>query len=171
MASTTFRLFTRARQFQYCSAPNHSYAGGLSSFLLYSTKSKSATTKMSLPKVYFDMAADGEALGRIIIEVSGYAKNFIHVECPTRSYFFSTLYGWIRSFLLAGFQFFHSETREINIFVVSAFSHAFLLYWPDALIMTGISKSTIVFYAFDLYGISSSYVIVADVWKASNIHR
>ncbi|XP_060880953.1 peptidyl-prolyl cis-trans isomerase-like [Metopolophium dirhodum] len=68
MASTTFRLFTR-RQFQYCSVPNHSYAGGLASFLLYSTKSKPPTAKMSLPKVFFDMAADNEPLGRITIEL------------------------------------------------------------------------------------------------------
>ncbi|KAL4149754.1 hypothetical protein QTP88_003622 [Uroleucon formosanum] len=68
MASTTFRLFTR-RQFQYCFVQNHSRAGGLASFLLYSTKSKPPTAKMSLPKVFFDMTADNEQLGRITIEL------------------------------------------------------------------------------------------------------
>lgn len=71
MASTTFRLFTR-RQFQYVSAQAQqrpSYYAGLASLLSYSTKSKPPTVEMSLPKVFFDMTADGEHLGRITIEV------------------------------------------------------------------------------------------------------
>lgn len=79
MASTTFRLFAR-RQFHCCSVPKQSLTGGFSSVLFYSTKSKPPTSKMSLPKVFFDMTADGEQLGRIIIEVNA----------PTRNVFFPT---------------------------------------------------------------------------------
>ncbi|VVC45022.1 Cyclophilin-like domain,Cyclophilin-type peptidyl-prolyl cis-trans isomerase domain,Cyclophilin- [Cinara cedri] len=69
MASTTFRLFTSCRQFQYRSSQTHSFAGGVASCLSFSTKSKPSTGKMSLPKVFFDMSADNEHLGRIIIEL------------------------------------------------------------------------------------------------------
>lgn len=79
MASTTFRLFTR-RQFHCSSVAKQSLSGGFASVLSYSTKSKPPTSKMSLPKVFFDMTADGKPLGRIIIEVNA----------PTRNVFFLT---------------------------------------------------------------------------------
>lgn len=83
MASTTFRLlFTSCRQFPCRLVQTHSLAGGIASCLSFSTKSK-PPTKMSLPKVFFDMSADNEHLGRIIIEV-----NIICFTRPRLIFFF-----------------------------------------------------------------------------------
>jgi len=175
MASTTFRLFTR-RQFQYCSAPNHSYAGGLASFLLYSTKSKPPTAKMSLPKVFFDMAADNEPLGRITIEVSGSAIIFFpsrRFRLPNAfaegAYRFLLLSSHGMRAFLSGWNFYHSETLGIDILLFFLFLRASLRRSPDALTMTGMIEIRKI--VFDLYGICSSYILVSDIYNASIIFR
>lgn len=60
----------------------------------YSTRSKGSAFEMGLPRVFFDMTADGQNLGRIVMEVS-VISNWIyksiysnHSPCSTACVFF-----------------------------------------------------------------------------------